>query len=148
MLVWETKSNPPEQLQVEQSCVNVTLVSSIPAVLCDRSVINVCAHGPWNSCCAEGCVASVVSDSLRPHGLYPVAYQAPLSMGFSRQECWSGLPFPSPGDLPDLGMEPASSALAGGFSTTEPPGKHINSYSVPNSRALSSVLMTFSASSQ
>ena len=50
-----------------------------------------------------------------------VAYQAPLSMGFSRQEYWSGLPFPSPGDLPDLGIEPVSPALAGGIFTTEPP---------------------------
>ena len=40
-----------------------------------------------------------------------VAYQAPLSMGFSRQEYWSGLPFPSPGDLPDPGIEPGSPAL-------------------------------------
>ena len=40
-----------------------------------------------------------------------VAYQAPPSMGFSRQECWSGLPFPSPGDLPDPGIEPGSPAL-------------------------------------
>ena len=40
-----------------------------------------------------------------------VAYQAPLSMGFSRQECWSGLPLPSPGDLPDPGIEPWSPAL-------------------------------------
>ena len=47
-----------------------------------------------------------------------VALQAPLSMGFTRQECWSGLPCPSPGDLPDSGIEPespASSTLAGGF---------------------------------
>ena len=44
-------------------------------------------------------------------------------MGFPRQEYWSGLPFPSPGDLPDPGMELASPALAGGFFTTEPPGK-------------------------
>ena len=54
------------------------------------------------------------------------AHQAPLSMGFSRQEYWSGLPFPPPGDLPIPGMEPgspASLALAGGFFTTEPPGK-------------------------
>ena len=42
---------------------------------------------------------------------WTVAYQAPLSMGFSRQEYWSGLPFPSPGDLPDPGIEPRSSAL-------------------------------------
>ena len=53
---------------------------------------------------------SVVSDSLWPHRL-TVAYQAPLSMGFPRQEYWSGLPFPSPGDLPNPGIEPGSSAL-------------------------------------
>ena len=46
-----------------------------------------------------------------------------LSMGFSRQDYWSGLPFPSPGDLTDPGTESMSSALAGGFFTTEPPGK-------------------------
>ena len=43
--------------------------------------------------------------------------------GFPRQEYWSGLPFPSPGDLPDLGTEPVSPALAGGFFAAEPPGK-------------------------
>ena len=42
--------------------------------------------------------------------LLTIAYQAPLSMGFSRQEHWSGLPFPSPGDLPDPGIEPGSPA--------------------------------------
>ena len=42
-----------------------------------------------------------------------IAYQAPPSMGFSRQEYWSGLPFPSPGDLPDLGIVPASPAFVG-----------------------------------
>ena len=47
------------------------------------------------------------SNSLRPHGLY-VACQAPLSMEFSRQEYWSWLPFPTPGDLPDPGIEPTS----------------------------------------
>ena len=52
-----------------------------------------------------------------------VACQAPLSMGFPRQGYWSGLPFPSPGDLPDPGIKPMSPALAGGFFTTEPPGK-------------------------
>ena len=49
--------------------------------------------------------------------------QVPLSMGFSRQEYWSGLPFPSPGDLLDLGTEPASPALAVMFFTTEPLGR-------------------------
>ena len=43
--------------------------------------------------------------------LWTVAYQAPPSMGFSRQEYWSGLPFPSPGDLPDSGIETGSPAL-------------------------------------
>ena len=55
-----------------------------------------------------------------------VARQAPLSMGFSRQESQSGLPFPFPGDLPDPGSEPEPSAppaLAGGFFTTEPAWK-------------------------
>ena len=42
---------------------------------------------------------------------WTVAYQAPLSMGFSRQEYWSGLPFPPPGDLPDPGIEAASPTL-------------------------------------
>ena len=55
-----------------------------------------------------------------------VARQTPLSMGFSRQEHWSGLSFPPPGDLPRPGIEPGSPAspgLAGRFFTTEPPGK-------------------------
>ena len=52
-----------------------------------------------------------------------VALQPPLSMGFPRQAYWSGLPFPSPGDLPDSVMESASPALAGRFFTAEPPGK-------------------------
>ena len=54
---------------------------------------------------------------------WTAACQAPLSMEFSRQEYWSGLPFPSPGDLPDPRIKPASSSLAGGSFTTEPPGK-------------------------
>ena len=49
--------------------------------------------------------------------------QASLSLEFPRQEYWSGLPFPPPGDLPNPGVEPASSALAGRFFTAEPPGK-------------------------
>ena len=46
-------------------------------------------------------------------------------MEFSSQEYWSGLPFPSPGDLPGTGIEPGSPALAGGFFTAEPPGKPV-----------------------
>ena len=54
---------------------------------------------------------------------WTVAHQALLSMGFSRQEYWSGLPFPSAEDLPNPGIEPASPELAGGFFTTETPRK-------------------------
>ena len=52
-----------------------------------------------------------------------VACQAPLSMGFPRQEYWSGLPFPSPGDLPDPGINPRSSALASELFNSEPLGE-------------------------
>ena len=70
---------------------------------------------------------SVVSDSAIP---WTVVYQASLSMGFSRQEYWRGLPFPSPGDLPDPGIEPRSPALQADALASEPPGKPI--YSYPN----------------
>ena len=68
-------------------------------------------------------MGSLISDSATP---WTTAHPAPLSMEFSRQEYWNGLPFLTPGDLPDLGIEPASLlslALAGGFFTTVPPGK-------------------------
>ena len=60
--------------------------------------------------------------SLQPHGLY-VAYQAPPSVEFSRQECWSGFPFPSPGDLPNPGIKPGCPALLADTLPSEPPGK-------------------------
>ena len=66
---------------------------------------------------------SVASDSAAS---WTVTSQAPLSMEFPRQEYWSGLPFPTPGDLPDAEMEPASPALAADFLTTVPPGKPQN----------------------
>ena len=67
-----------------------------------------------------------------------VAHQASLSMRFLRQEYWSGLPFTSPGDLPDPGVETVSPTLAGGFFTTEPAGK-------PQSQFFSSLYHTFVA---
>ena len=71
----------------------------------------------WYCVCVHSCL--VMSDSLWPHEI--VAHQAPLSMEFSTQEYWDGLPFPSPGDLPEPGIEPESPvtpALVGGFFTT------------------------------
>ena len=54
---------------------------------------------------------------------WTVAYHALLSMGFSKQEYWIGLPFPSPGDLPDSGIKPGSPALQADALPSEPPGK-------------------------
>ena len=80
---------------------------------------------------------------------WTVAHQAPLSMGFPRQEYWSGLPFPSPGGLPDPGTEPMSLAWAGGFFTTEPPGQSLRleetfiNYALPALFLTSSILVTW-----
>ena len=75
-------------------------------------------HHPENRCVCSVAQLSCVRLFVTP---WTVACQTPVSMGFSRQEYWSRLPLPSPGDLPDLGMEPespASPALAGRFFTT------------------------------
>ena len=76
---------------------------------------------PWARCDAEhlqwlSCVWLFATPKT-------IAHQAPLSMGFPRQEYWSGLPCPSPGDLPNPGIRPSSPAFAGRFFTIEPPGK-------------------------
>ena len=66
-------------------------------------------------------MCSVAESRLTLCGPWTAAYQAPLSMALSRQEYWSGLPFPSPGDFPNSGIEPTflvSHALTGGFFTT------------------------------
>ena len=60
--------------------------------------------------------------------LWTVAHQAPLSMGFSRQEHWNGLPCPLPGNLPDPGIEPRSPALEADSLPSKPPGKPIYIY--------------------
>ena len=73
-------------------------------------------------CCYFSC--SIMSDSFETP--WTVACQVPLSIRFSRQEYWGGLPFPSPGDLPGPGIK--SLALTGRFFTTEPPGKLLEIY--------------------
>ena len=72
----------------------------------------------YGCCC---CLIAQLSDSFGIPGT--VTHQAPLSKGFPSQEHWSGLPFLSPGDLPQPGIELMSPALAGRFFTCEPPGK-------------------------
>ena len=61
--------------------------------------------------------------------LWTVAHQAPPSMEFSRQEYWSGLPFPSPGDLPNPGTKPGSPSLQADALPSEPPGNRVTIYS-------------------
>ena len=65
----------------------------------------------------DGLVAKLCPTLVTP---WTVAHQAPLSMGFSRQEHWSGLPFPPPMEIPNPGIKPVSPALACGFFTTKP----------------------------
>ena len=78
--------------------------------------------------------------------LWTVVYQALPSMRFSRQEYWSWLPFPSPGNLPNPGTEPGSPALGADALTSEPPGKpaEVISRSLPKTLlSLNKVLLTF-----
>ena len=78
-------------------------------------ITNFYADSNWSTCVhAQSCL-TVIS--------WTVAHQAPLFMVFPRQEYWSGLPFPTPRDLPNPGIKLVSSALAGRFFTTAPPGK-------------------------
>ena len=88
--------------------------------VCARACVCVCVCVRAHAC---ACMCSVVSDFVIP---WAVARKPPLSMEFSRQEHWSGLSFPPPGNLPYLGIKPATlvfPALTGRFSTTAPPGK-------------------------
>ena len=87
--------------------------------------------GQGNDCllCQSAQSFSHVQLSAAP---WTVAHQAPLSLEFSRQEYWSGLPFPPPGDRPDAGIKPmslVSPALTGRFFTTSPPGPILKHFS-------------------
>ena len=73
---------------------------------------------------------------------WTVAYQAPLSMGFSRQQYWSGLPFLSPGDLPNSGIEPGSPALQADSLLSEPPGKPMELFLMVADRPFPSKCLT------
>ena len=108
-------------------------LSLLPDQLLSPSIVkHFCSQISRGLCvCVRAC-ACMLMLSCVPLFVTPwtVAHQAPMSMGLFRQECWSGLPFPSPGDLPNPGIEPASEysspvspALAGRFFTTTPLGK-------------------------
>ena len=87
-----------------------------------RNYLVVFLHAPWTVCmCVHACVCHLQLFATP----WTIACQAPLSMEFSRQEYWSGLPFPPPEDLPEAGIKPpslVSQSLAGRFFTTEQPG--------------------------
>ena len=80
--------------------------------------------------------------------LWTVAHQAPPSMGFSRQEYWSGLTFPFPGDFPNPGIEPKSPALQADTLTSEPPGKSLSNYLYKGFRWLHSIKIDFTQTFQ
>ena len=81
-------------------------------------------HGESESEVTQSCVT-----------LWTVPHQAPPSMGFSRKEYWSGLPFPSPGHLPDPGIKPRSPALQADVLTSEPPRKLMPHKAPPTSKS-------------
>ena len=137
-MVWHLVSS--HSLPGEEARGQVTLggpiLSSYPLLL------------PWKEGKHPACMC-VLSHStmLTPLTPWTAARQAPLSTEFSRQEDWRELPFPPPGDYPDPGIKPTAPALAGGFFTTEPPGKPqihpefpiMTRPLQPNPRAVSSV---------
>ena len=92
--------DPSKLIQLEYECMFVCVCVCVYVYVCVCVCVCVCA-----------CVLSPVRLFAT---LWTVVHQAPLSMGFPRKEHWNGLPFPSPGDLPNLGIEPVSPALAGG----------------------------------
>ena len=90
------------------------------------------SHNPVTMLHSVSCLLVWGQCSTMSGSVTPWTLQAPLSMEFSRQEYWSGLPFPTPGDLPDPGIEPVSlmsPSLAGRIFTTMPPGLPISSLS-------------------
>ena len=99
--------------------------------------------------CVCVCACLVISNSLVTP--WTVACQAPLSMEFSRQEYWSGLPFPPPRDLPDLGIEPGAPTVQVDSLASEPPGKPLNKgrcpVSVEGNRAVIFILCSGASSS-
>ena len=86
----------------------------------------------WNICCCCCCCSLVTNSCLTFMTPWAVAHQVPLSKGFPRQNYWSGVQFPSPGDLPNQGLNLCSISAfkEGGFFITEPPGK-LQDFSFP-----------------
>ena len=119
-LIWLDLINFGEPCKTDVFVITNCWVSNTKSTDCE-TFINWTSSNVSTLCCA---VLSHIQLFATP---WTVAYQTPLSMEFSRQECWSGVPFPSAGGLPHLWIiptAPASPALAGGFFTTAPLGEH------------------------
>ena len=119
-----SKSQGSRLTRTEPKSISKFLALSTPARLPSGCVLEVqCTFKELVikcNACMRARLLSCVQLCVSP---WAVVCQAPPSMGFSRQGYWSGLPFPPPGDLPDPGTETTSPVVAGGFFTTEPPGK-------------------------
>ena len=128
---WQVNSSGPLCVVCPRYDVSLTL-KWVSALFFDRSVVDLWCNVSFR-CTAQRfsfiCVykVNVKVKSLSCVWLFVTPWtedrQAPLSMGFSREEYWSGLPFPSPGDLSDPGTEPVSPALQADTLRSEPPGK-------------------------
>ena len=103
--------------RVCQSLSRVQLFATLWTVACQSLSRVRLSVTPWTEACQS---LSRVQLFVTP---WTVAWQSPLSIRFSRQGYWSGLPFPFPGDLPDPGIEPGSPALQADSLPPEPPGK-------------------------
>ena len=112
-------SRPP--LQAGSAWCPVTKLTVLPRELSQKVVKDLKAPDCFSSSSLSVLSCSVVSDSFVTP--WTVTHQAPPSLGFSRQEYWSGLPFPSPGDLANPGIEPRAPALQVESLPSGPPGK-------------------------
>ena len=113
----------PDLCVCAHKCTQLCPTLCSPMFPRDLPVVQFCLSHCLLSVC---CVTSAMSDFVRSHGLQPARLLCPW--GFSRQEYWSGLPCPSPGYLPDPGIEPRFPALQAVSSPSEPPGKPVASF--------------------
>ena len=113
-------------LEKEMATHSSILAQRIPGTAEPGGLLSMGSHRIRHDWSTLAAAAAVLSHVQLFESLWTIAHQAPLSMGFSRQEYWSGLPCPPPGDLPNLGIKPCIvniSCITGGFFTTEPLGK-------------------------
>ena len=112
-------------MQIKKQQLELDMEQWTGSKLGKEYVKSVYCHHAYLSSMQSVCVPNCFSHVQFFASLWTVAHQAPLSMGFSREEYWSGLPCPLPGDLPNPGVEPMSPILQAGSLPSEPPGSSI-----------------------